>query len=208
MNSKDIWQIIFKFLPIPHINRLRVLSKTHNTLADLLVNDKILRINETNLPTIARIIYQCASVKSMHISTYTFKWKNDYNDDDEDIQLFDETDVQNIIDGKKMLYLPHKLSIHNPMGINHDKRGCKKAKKEFKKYHSHHTWEPGYYSINSFSQGFFHLKSHKFENWYEMIVGITKMTHCNCRFNCRHKCTKTFFDGERFEAKLYGDHGS
>lgn len=219
ISSGDIWRHICLFLPWKEINRLRVLSKTHNKIANEFMKDRVLVLSEDNLNDIVAGIYNSAMIKKFlmddgeivsgysrrkirgvdgqKIERYYFV----YNASVDSRDKMKPEIIEQILDflyGEKVLYLPYKLHIDNKMGINLDERGLINKELEFMNFRKWYEWEQGYYTAQIFTQGLFYLKSHKFENWYEFITGVYP---------------PTFYPGDgdgegELIAQLVVDHGS
>lgn len=226
MNSKDIWECLCKFLSTKEIGRFRVLSKMHNITGTRIIIDRSLVISPENLNDIINLIYEFVYVKAViiddtmyktkklrkkklkksEISQYIFDIYGSPDMDDLEDKVLKESEAHDIITGNKLLSLPYPMIIHNKAGINKDKRGTINKKLEFNNFHDEWSWDPGIYDINKFAQGLFHLKSHKFENWYEMMTGISPLKMCHHKF-CGCKSGQLLQDGE-IHAQLDCDHGS
>lgn len=57
--------------------------------------------------------------------------------------------------------------LHNLVGINRDRRGTIKLDKKFR---FHKEWRLRDNTLLSLLEGLFQIKSHKFDNWYELFV--------------------------------------
>jgi hypothetical protein len=85
----------------------------------------------------------------------------------EDVRIIPE-----LIDLNTILYLKYPLMLKNTHGVNKDTRGTKFASIEFGDFFEQWHWKQGFLTLRELADGCFRLKSHKFDNWYEMIHGI------------------------------------
>jgi hypothetical protein len=134
-------------------------------------------------------------------SAYKYTFYLDSLDEDDDIIVPEGLQLDTL------LYLKHPLRLDNTRGINDDTRGTKFPKIEFGDFYSTWRWNRGFLTLRDLADGCFRLKSHKFENWYEMITGINgsiilTTTNDNLYMNGNIPAEKYYF------ARLWVDHGS
>lgn len=113
--------------------------------------------------------------------------------------------IPNEMSLETIFYLKYPLMIRNTRGINTDVRGTKHAKIEFGDFYDVWNWEQGFLTLKDIIDGCFRLKSHKFENWYEMVTriqGVKIMKAISEMPNFFH------IDMIYYSATLYVDHGS
>ena len=72
-----------------------------------------------------------------------------------------------------VLDLEYDLRIKNPAGPNYDKRGTAYTDVEIGDFHHIWKWKKGFWNVGNLADGYYRLKSHKFENWYEMVSGLS-----------------------------------
>jgi len=92
------------------------------------------------------------------------------------------------------VYLPNNICLINTEGINDDDRGTENAELEFGDFHPRWRLNKGLYKVYDLANAFYKIKSHKFDNWYEMVQSIHTY-----RFNKRNDCIVISFSV---------DHGS
>ena len=99
------------------------------------------------------------------------------------------------------LYLEYPIVLYNRRGINYDKRGIRYDDLEFSLFEDSIMINKGYITVRNFIFELFKLKSHKFENWYELVTGVRWLDNI-----------KTFMikkeDQIIFSGNLCVDHGS
>ena len=71
-----------------------------------------------------------------------------------------------------IVYLPNSICLINDHGINYDERGTENSELEFGDFHDKWRIEKGYRTVGDIANGFYKIKSHKYDNWYEMITSI------------------------------------
>jgi len=71
-----------------------------------------------------------------------------------------------------ILYLKYPLIVENNIGINSDTRGTRYPKIEFGDFYENWTLNNGFFTLRDLAEACFRVKSHKFDNWYEMIQGL------------------------------------
>ena len=92
------------------------------------------------------------------------------------------------------------LTIRNSMGINTDTRGTRPLDSHLK-FHPSYTVERGHrITLHDFIIASYKIKSHKFENWYELISGAETVTMSKTRVGAKA--------GLAMVIKITGDHGS
>jgi hypothetical protein len=74
---------------------------------------------------------------------------------------------------ESILHFDYPIKVENRHGPNSDLRGVQKPEIEFADFHNVWTWRKGLITVRKFVEDCYRLKSHKFENWYEWIHGIT-----------------------------------
>jgi hypothetical protein len=104
-----------------------------------------------------------------------------YEDEDDDENMMDcETNCEDEfirlipeeLNLKTMIYLHFSICLINELGINWDSRGTENIDLEFDDFHSDWIIPKGVTTISNLANGFFKIKSHKFDNWYEGVWGI------------------------------------
>ena len=136
--------------------------------------------------------------------------------------IFDEADplISHDVRLSDIVYLEFDLYITNPAGPNTDLRGTLYPDVELGDFHESWKWHKGFMNIRKLADGFFRLKSHKFENWYELVhadlvpgyaVSYTTYGHKYRHEDKTHKYTSILISPEgetQFSAHLSVDHGS
>lgn len=97
-----------------------------------------------------------------------------------------------------IIKLPWDLELYNKAGPNHDYRGVK-SRLEFVDFTSIWYFTTPYITIRQFVEGCYRLKSHKWENWYEMIHGTDEISKPQRQYNR---------DRTKVRVTLSVDHGS
>ena len=250
MDGANIWQCICQFLPVTEILRLRVLSSRHNVIGTMVVKTQVPIINHDEMlrqifawiianvqmvsMTPSRTIYSADADSDDEELTnelaYVYELKADTSDIDGYLEHCDEK-IQRIIPDELKLtdvvYLAYDLQIDNRRGPNHDRRGTKFPNTEINDFHRTWKWSKGFMTLNKLADGYFRLKSHKFENWYEMvcktIVPGYKMTKTIHYYDHAPSWTTVVYDKslnndkllikpdgvtKEFYAHLSVDHGS
>jgi len=84
----------------------------------------------------------------------------------------------------QVVYLSYDLQLDNPKGPNKNPEGCIWPNVEISDFHSTWKWKKGFMDLNKLADGYFRLRSHKFDNWNELVhdridvdVGVTEIFH-------------------------------
>jgi hypothetical protein len=94
-------------------------------------------------------------------------------DDPEALALFETIKSTLKADGLNTLFYTDKsISLrHDRKPPNYDSRGMVELDFQLQ-YHNQWYFPPGYYTLYDFVNAIYRMKSHKFENWYEMFEGV------------------------------------
>ncbi len=224
----NLWQLICGHLSQQKLLELRVLCKKLQPITETALRHKTIIINESNIADIALYCYHCFEVQmiiindtyygigdikdkfdesvDLRIDRYEFDYLHTRYDPSA-IEVLTDTQLRNIGESKTLFYLEYPLTIYNKMGINYDTRGVVNPDLEFGNWSGEEKWKIGFYNIQYFIQKLWKLKSHKFENWYELMVGIYRSRQCSHRF-CNCPTLASYLVNGELIADVSGDHGS
>lgn len=99
-----------------------------------------------------------------------FLSEKDYDDEDKELKEFF---LKRILPNKEKITIKENLIFQNKDGINRDHRGSTHCQLELE-FIPIITIKKGTYSFDEISNLLWNLKSHKFENWYELF--------CDCEY--------------------------
>jgi len=138
-------------------------------------------LNNRNIMEQLRIwVFTNVNLKSVNENKKAFKYNGSYIMEVTGNELdLDEEDnyirlLPNDITLETIVYLPNSICLNNDIGINDDDRGTEDSELEFGDFHDEWRIEKGYRTVGDIANGFYKIKSHKYENWYEWIQSITK----------------------------------
>lgn len=184
MNTPDIWQCICSHLTAKELIQLRCLSKKHDKISKKAAISKSIVVTRETVHELYQIFkWVLVNVKltSFADNKLALQYNQPY-----DLCLVNKGSPDNFYNQRSLqvcnlrseytldtvVYLAMPVCIKNILGINYDTRGTENANYEFNDFHSEWKFKKGFWTVRQLAAGWYKLKSHKFENWYEMFGSL------------------------------------